>query len=200
MISGHDTHKFRRMHRQIVLDDNKSIYIAGPLFSESERRYLESLVDFLTKELNQAFMDLHIDLHLDKYHDFFLPHRDIGDAGVVTGGNEDVFTADLRYLESAHIVIAWLDGATIDSGTAVELGYAFAKGKQIFGLLTDRRRWSGNEIMGLNNMVWGVCKGEERIYKINIYETKDAHDFLENKRLLDDLSKVLEAVKKIKLH
>jgi nucleoside 2-deoxyribosyltransferase len=177
----------------MVLDRHKPIYIAGPLFSESERRYLESLVDFLTKELNEAFMDLHI----DKYRDFFLPHRDVGDAGIVIGGNEEVFINDLRYLENAHIVIAWLDGADVDSGTAIEIGYAFAKSKHIFGILTDRRRWSEDKIRGLNNMVWGICKGKERIYKINIYETKNMHDVPENKRLLDDLSKALRMVKEI---
>jgi nucleoside 2-deoxyribosyltransferase len=187
MIFDHDTLKFKRRHGQIILYGHKSIYVAGPLFSESERTYLESLVDFLTKELNKVFADLHI----DKHNDFFLPHRDIGDAGVVTGGNEEVYMDDLRYLDNANIVIVWLDGADVDSGTAVELGYAFAKGKHIFGLLTDTRRWSGSKIRGLNNMVWGICKGEERIYKIN--------DMQERKRLLHDLSKALQEINEIKL-
>jgi nucleoside 2-deoxyribosyltransferase len=130
-------------------------------------------------------------LHIDRHHDFFLPHRDVGDAGIVTGGNEDVFANDLKYLDNAKIVIAWLDGTDVDSGTAVELGYAFAKGKHIFGLLTDRRRWHENKISGLNNMVWGICRGEDRIYKID--------DIQEKKRLLHDLSKALQETNEIKL-
>jgi nucleoside 2-deoxyribosyltransferase len=187
MILDHDTLKFKRRYRQMILESHKPIYIAGPLFSQSEREYLESLVDFLTNGLNKGLTDFHV----DKEQDFFLPHRDIGDAGVVTGGNEEVFANDLRYLDNANILIAWLDGADVDSGTAFELGYAFAKGKQIFGLLTDRRRWRGTKIIGLNNMVWGICKGEKRIYKIN--------DAQEKKRLLRDLSKALNEVKEIKL-
>jgi nucleoside 2-deoxyribosyltransferase len=171
-------------HGRMVLERHKPIYIAGPLFSESERAFLESLVDFLTNGLNEGLAGFHV----DKDQDFFLPHRDIGDAGVVTGGNEEVFINDLRYLDNANIVIAWLDGADIDSGTAVELGYAFAKGKHIFGLLTDRRRWSGTKIIGLNNMVWGICQGEKRIYKISNAEEK--------KRLLHDVSKALSEAKK----
>jgi nucleoside 2-deoxyribosyltransferase len=187
MILDHDTLKFKRRYLQMILESHKSIYIAGPLFSQSERGYLESLVDFLTNALNIGLTDFHV----DKDQDFFLPHRDIGDAGVVTGGNGEVFVNDLRHLDNADIVIAWLDGADIDSGTAVELGYAFAKGKDIFGLLTDTRRWSGTKIIGLNNMVWGICKGEERIYKIN--------DMQEKKRLLHDLSKALQEINERKL-
>jgi nucleoside 2-deoxyribosyltransferase len=52
----------------MVLERHKSIYIAGPLFSQSKRRFLEYLVDFITKELNEGFTDLHV----DKHHDFFL--------------------------------------------------------------------------------------------------------------------------------
>ena len=44
-------------------------------------------------------------------------------------------------MEQAKIVVTLLDGSDVDSCTAVELGYAFArKDKKIFGLLTDRRR------------------------------------------------------------
>lgn len=156
---------------------NKTIYVAGPLFSESERRYLEYLVDFLQKELDER-------LHSNKQDYFFLPHRDVGDAGIVTGGNEDVFASDLRALDKASIVVAWLDGSDVDSGTAVELGYAYAKGKHIFGILTDRRRWSGSKIKGLNNMVWGLCQGEDRIYKVNETEEK--------KRLSEDILNALK--------
>jgi nucleoside 2-deoxyribosyltransferase len=171
----------------MVLEGRKSIYIAGPLFSQSERRYLEFLVDFFTKELNKGSTGL----NMDKDQDFFLPHRDAGDAGIVTGGNEDVFMKDLKYLDDANIIIAWLDGSDVDSGTAAELGYAFAKGKHIFAILTDRRRWVGTKISGLNNMIWGICKGEERIYKINDTEEKE--------RMLHDLSTALREAKEIKL-
>lgn len=164
----------------------KMFYIAGPLFSDSEKRYLEGLVTELSKKLSELTT-----LSINEYDHFFLPHRDVGDAGVVKGGNEDIFIRDLEYLDEANIIIAWLDGADVDSGTAVELGYAYAKGKHIFALLTDTRRWHGTEIRGLNNMVWGVCKGEERVYRID--------DMQEKNRLLEDISNVLREVKEVKL-
>jgi nucleoside 2-deoxyribosyltransferase len=133
----------------------KTIYIAGPLFSEHEREYLIKLVDILSKELG-----------LDQYEDFFLPHRDAGDVGV-TGERNEIFSLDLRYLEQAKIVIALLDGQDVDSGTAVELGYAFAKGKKIFGLLTDFRAYlsSSKTPAKLNNMVWGVCDEGKTLFR-----------------------------------
>jgi len=133
----------------------KTIYIAGPLFSEHEREYLIRLVDILSKELE-----------LDHNEDFFLPHRDASDLGV-TDGRDEVFCLDLRYLDQAKIVIALLDGPDVDSGTAVELGYAYAKRKKIFGLLTDFRAYflSTKTPSKLNNMVWGVCDKGNNLYR-----------------------------------
>ena len=163
---------------------NKTIYIAGPLFSESERNFLEQLVDLLSRGLTKVEGGLKV----DKVEDFFLPHRDVGDAGVVRGGNDEVFEKDVRYLDETDIIVAWVDGPDVDSGTAVELGYAYARGKKIFGILTDRRKWSGSDIVGLNNMIWGVCHGKEGIYKIDIEEDK--------KRLILDLARALKEIKK----
>lgn len=133
----------------------KKIYIAGPLFSEHEREYLIRLVEILSKELG-----------LDQFEDFFLPHRDAGDVGIA-GGRNEIFSLDLRYLEQAKIVIALLDGPDVDSGTAVELGYAFAKDKKIFGLLTDFRAYlsSSKTPAKLNNMVWGVCDEGKTLFR-----------------------------------
>lgn len=36
-------------------------------------------------------------------------------------------------------MVAVLDGADVDSGTAWEIGYAYAKGKPVLGLRTDFR-------------------------------------------------------------
>ena len=129
-------------------------YVAGPLFSIHERSFLEQLVNSIATKLQ-----------LDSKNDFFLPHRDVGDIGVRGKEKNIVFFEDLKYLKSADIVIAVLDGQDIDSGTALELGYAYATSKEIFAIMTDKRRWINNEISGINNMVWGVCKEGKRIYR-----------------------------------
>jgi nucleoside 2-deoxyribosyltransferase len=45
-------------------------------------------------------------------------------------------------LNSSDIVVAVLDGVDVDSGTAWEIGYAYAKGKPVIGLRTDFRTLS----------------------------------------------------------
>jgi nucleoside 2-deoxyribosyltransferase len=133
----------------------KLIYIAGPLFSQAERDYLVRM----TEELSKA-------TGLDPIADFFLPHRDVGDVGVL-GTRVDVFSKDLIMLDEASIVVALLDGPDIDSGTAIEIGYAFAKHKKVFGLLTDFRAYSkrGKKPSKINNMVWGVCEKGQAIFR-----------------------------------
>lgn len=132
------------------------IYVAGPLFSTHERKFLKDLVNELAEGLE-----------LDTYNDFFLPHRDAGDVGIAGKTQDNVFYDDLHYLESSKAVIALLDGCDVDSGTAVEVGYAYAMKKEIYGLLTDRRKWdnTGSQVIGINNMVWGVLLQGRRIYR-----------------------------------
>jgi nucleoside 2-deoxyribosyltransferase len=121
-------------------------YVAGPLFSDAQRSYLEQLVGRLARALD-----------LDPRKDFFLPHRDAGDVG--EGHTQrNVFEADLRHVRGAAAVIAWLDGQDADSGTAVEMGIAYEAGKPVFGLLTDFRCWQAGALpTRLNNMIWGMC-------------------------------------------
>ncbi|MEM2111313.1 MAG: nucleoside 2-deoxyribosyltransferase [Candidatus Bathyarchaeia archaeon] len=135
---------------------SKKIYIAGPLFSEHERSFLEEIAHKVATALG-----------LDEQEDIFLPHRDAGDIGVHGEGRPEIFSSDLKSLDNATIVLALLDGSDVDSGTAVELGYAFARNKEIFGILTDWRRWNpiSQKVDNINNMIWGVCKRGERIYQ-----------------------------------
>ena len=51
-------------------------------------------------------------------------------------------------------MIAVLDGPDADSGTSLEIGYAYATGKPIIGIRTDFR---GSEDRGLNLMLSNAC-------------------------------------------
>lgn len=134
----------------------KQIYIAGPLFSEHERKFLEEIAEKLARNVG-----------LDLQKDIFLPHRDAGEIGIHGERREEIFSGDLKFLDNATVVVALLDGPDIDSGTAVELGYAFGHNKEIFGILTDWRRWSRTKqkVENINNMIWGVCGKGKRIYR-----------------------------------
>jgi len=96
-------------------------YIAGPLFNEKEREFLH--------EINSICRAIGIDT--------YLPAQD---GGLLCNDNADeVFETDIRALNKASLVVASLNGVDVDSGTAFELGYGFAKGKKLFGLHTDSR-------------------------------------------------------------
>jgi nucleoside 2-deoxyribosyltransferase len=126
----------------------KLVYVAGPLFSEAERAFLECMIDALANASG-----------LDAAEDFFLPHRDGGELG--KGPSRlDIFNLDRNTLDNAGVVVALLDGQDVDSGTCIELGYAYAHGKKIFGIITDFRSYYTNddEPHRPNLMVWGVCE------------------------------------------
>ena len=56
-------------------------------------------------------------------------------------------------IDRADMVLAVLDGVDVDSGTAAEIGYAFAKGKPILGYRGDFRVSADNEGSTVNLQV-----------------------------------------------
>ena len=113
----------------------KKVYIAGPLFDDHERSYLEKIANILEKN----------------EYETFLPHRD---AGLVEGEftlekKIKIFDADMDFLKSADVVVALLTGRDVDSGTSAEIGYAYALNKQLIGI-------NANNIKVLNNFIWGL--------------------------------------------
>jgi nucleoside 2-deoxyribosyltransferase len=130
------------------------IYVAGPLFSQAEREYLEKMVNLLAKYT-----------HLDPTTNFFLPHRDGGELGKGPT-RQYIFNLDMQKIASADVIIALLDGQDSDSGTCIELGYSYALNKKIFGILTDFRSYCTNDLEPHkpNLMVWGVCENGKTIF------------------------------------
>lgn len=94
-------------------------YIAGPLWDEKDRKELEKL-DKLCKSLKI---------------DTFLPHRD---AGIYEkGDSKPFFKKDSETIDKCKVMIAILDWKNIGSGTAWEIGYAYAKKIPVIGLVED---------------------------------------------------------------
>lgn len=101
----------------------KKIFIAAPLFTDAERNY-NITIDNICKEM--GFIT-------------FMAQRDVG---IVTEESTDeVFDQDLNHLRQADIVVANIDGIDVDSGTAWELGYAFANSKDIICIRSDVRMY-----------------------------------------------------------
>ena len=107
------------------------MYVAGPLFDEGERWWIEQVDTTVTAA---AFMT-------------FLPHRD--NPPKTADNVAEIFATNVDAIERASIVVASLNGVTTDDGTAWEIGYAFAKQKHIIGIYTDWRRRFDDEIVNL---------------------------------------------------
>ena len=111
------------------------IYLAGPLFTQAERRWLRQLADALR----------------ERSHKVFLPQDEAGLPLLKSPPDfHGAFETCRDAIDRADCVIASLDGPDADSGTAWECGYAYARGKPVVVIRTDFR---GGEDQGLNLML-----------------------------------------------
>ena len=67
--------------------------------------------------------------------------------------NNGLGAKNAESIRTAEGMVAVLDGIDVDSGTAAEIGYAFALGKRIYGLRTDFRLTGENEVSVVNLQV-----------------------------------------------
>lgn len=109
------------------------VYVAGPLFDEGERWFIEK-VDALVRACG---------------FDTFLPHRD--NPPKTANNVRQIFENDKGGIDRCDVIVANLNGITTDDGTAWELGYAYGLGKYSIGLFTDwRARFPApNEVVNL---------------------------------------------------
>ena len=106
-------------------------YIAGPLFDEGERWFIEKIEAMVAEAGFETF----------------LPHRD--NPPKVKDNVKEIFENDKRGIDSCDVVVANLNGLATDDGTAWELGYAYARGKYQIGLYTDWRTRFEHEVVNL---------------------------------------------------
>jgi nucleoside 2-deoxyribosyltransferase-like protein len=127
------------------------LYVAGPLFSEAERAWLDLLAARLRIE---GF-------------DCFVPHEHFPELADVTV--DEVYRIDTEGLRSANALVAWLDGPMVDDGTACEIGMfaELVRGapehhRGIVAIATDlrleRRRDEGVVGGGMNLFVAGAIE------------------------------------------
>lgn len=140
----------------------KKIYLAAPLFSESERIYNIKL----KKELNNAGFYVH------------LPQEDGVFSELATKEDSNrikkkLFDKDIQAINNSDIILFLLDGRVPDEGGCVELGYAYATNKKCFLYKTDSRIYEENSEVNL--MIEGCCK-----YKI----------FNDLKKLIKEMRKI----------
>ncbi len=131
------------------------IYLAGPLFSEAERAWLDQVAARLRAE----------------GHECFVPHEET--ASLTEFTSRLIYALDGDGLRSANVLVAWLDGLAVDDGTACEVGI-FAElvrsgGPQyrgIVGIVTDLRLQRRRSVVpgdGLNLFVAGAIEASGSI-------------------------------------
>ena len=120
------------------------VYTAGPLgFSEAGRPFHARIVDTL-EQLGHTV--------LDPWD--FAPDKIVAVAALPYGQdkkrawnelNAQIGKRNEQLIDSCDVVLAVLDGVDVDSGTAAEVGYAYARGKRVLGYRGDFRLASDNE-------------------------------------------------------
>jgi len=98
------------------------VYIAGPLCSERERKFLEK-IDSVVRSIGFKT---------------FLPHRDCGLYKSVKDVKR-IAKRDVDELYICDLMVGVLNGISVGAGTAWEMGFMHALGKKVVGLKTDRK-------------------------------------------------------------
>jgi len=102
----------------------RNVYLAAPLFSDAECDFNSMLRDKLEGISMSVFLPQEHSNDIDSERD---------------ARQESIFSKNMAAIDKADILVAVLDGVDVDSGTAWEIGYAYALGKPVYGLRTDFR-------------------------------------------------------------
>ena len=109
------------------------VFLSAPLFNESERDFNSKIAKKLRENgfkvwLAQENPFIKEDTREEKNR---------------------IYKQDISALKESNILVAILDGISVDTGVAFEVGYADALGKPIIGLKTDYRTFSRMEKVNL---------------------------------------------------
>lgn len=115
------------------------IYIAGPFFTEIERMYLVEMISYVREKYPNE--------------ELFIPMEHFIEDGPFLPNDvwaKKVFDMDIEALDKSNKVIALYLGHYSDTGTSWELGYAYAKGKEV-NLYIPKELWKKDmSLMPLN--------------------------------------------------
>jgi nucleoside 2-deoxyribosyltransferase len=111
------------------------IYLSGPLFSQAEI--------YWGRQIKAAILELGVEV--------IWPHE------MASGSAEEIFQVNLQALDGCNIMVAILDGAQVDDGTAWEIGYHYSRGRKIIGIRTDFRKAGETNSSKVNAMVECSC-------------------------------------------
>lgn len=137
------------------------VYLASPLgFADSStgyRQQIMALFDESGYRVYDPWSDAHSTTIIDAAQGEKLELR----LEKLAIANHWVGQRNRDELASCRAVLGVLDGVDVDSGTASEIGYAYALNKRITGLRTDFRRTGDNQgaIVNLQVQYWIEASG-----------------------------------------
>lgn len=131
------------------------IYFANALFSQADINYNAQLAAQIRNLSPQ------IDLYLPQ------ENNDINDKQAYAD-SKMIAQADTEKLLASDLVIAILDGNTIDNGVASEIGVAYAQKIPIIGLYTDTRQQGASNQQKLDAL---SQVAENQFHYVNLYTT-----------------------------
>lgn len=131
------------------------IYFANALFSQADINYNAQLAAQIRNLSPQ------IDLYLPQ------ENNDINDKQAYAD-SKMIAQADTKKLLASDLVIAILDGNTIDNGVASEIGVAYAQKIPIIGLYTDTRQQGAGNQQKLDAL---SQVAENQFHYVNLYTT-----------------------------
>ena len=153
------------------------IYFANALFSQAELNYNAQLAAKI-RQLDQT-----IDLYLPQENNSINDKQAYADSKMIA-------QADTEKLLASDLMVAVLDGLSIDNGVASEIGVAYAKEIPIIGLYTDTRQQGSSNQQKLQAL--GQI-AENQFHYVNLYTTGLIKL---NGTIVNNEADLLEAVKK----
>jgi nucleoside 2-deoxyribosyltransferase len=144
------------------------IYLAGPLFSEAERDWINKLKGQIESLAAKSSRTVQVVWPYE-----LITLEEINALG--ESAKREIFSRCKSHLEGSDLVIAALDGPQVDDGTAWELGYYYAlKRGKIIGVRSDLRRAGKSEGAMVNAMIECSChrvaKSLDELFRILEFE------------------------------
>lgn len=168
------------------------LYFASSLFTVMEQWFNRDVVEELRNQIGFLPKSEQVDISI------YLPQENeaINDKSAYANSTM-IAQADTQELLESDIVLAILDGVTVDAGVASEIGVAYAKGIPVIGLYSDSRQGThGNvkKVEALDEIA------ESQFAYINLYTaglvklngviTGNITDFVDT--ILEDVKKLIE--------
>ena len=132
----HETRSEPRPWRRDGGTTDMNIYWAAPFFDEADQRF--------NAEWVQCLRALGYVIHLPQEQGF--------NASAYEPTATEIFQGDYRLIQDSDVLVAVLDGLSIDDGVAGEVGIAVGLGLPRVGIITDLRWWRRGSVRLYRNL------------------------------------------------